>query len=74
MVELRQSDGGAREQEVTGEHGRLRREELVDSGASAARVGAIEHVVVHERCCVDHLGDRRQLAVLNVSCCCLLLA
>jgi len=43
MVERRQGNGGAREQEVAGEHGRLRREEVVDGGASASCVGAIEH-------------------------------
>ena len=53
MVERRQGNGGAREQEVAGEHGHLRREEVVDGGASASCVGAIEHVVVESE---DHLG------------------
>jgi hypothetical protein len=68
MVERRLGDGGAREQEVAGEHGRLHRKEQVDGGASASCVGAIEHVVV------DHVGDHRQLAVLGISICSLLLA
>jgi hypothetical protein len=54
MVERRQGNGGAREQEVAGEHGRLRREEVVDGGASASCVGAIEHVVMESE---DHLGN-----------------
>jgi len=41
MVERRLGDGGAREQEVAGEHGRLHRKEQVDGGASASCVGAI---------------------------------
>jgi hypothetical protein len=68
MVERRLGDGGAREQEVAGEHGRLHRKEQVDGGASASCVGAIEHVVV------DHVGDHRQLAVHGISSCSLLLA
>ena len=68
MVERRLGDGGAREQEVAEEHGRLHRKEQVDGGASASCVGAIEHVVV------DHVGGHRQLAVLGISICSLLLA
>lgn len=58
-VERRQGDGGPREQEVAEKHGRLRREELVDGGASAA---------------CGSSPRSRQLAALDGSCCCLLLA
>ena len=45
------------DQVVAQQHGRLVAAEVVDRRALAAKLGLVEHVVVHERGHVDHLDD-----------------
>ena len=60
------SQARAYQQKVATQDRRLCTIELVHRGPSTARVRRVEHVVVDERCGVDHLRDRGEPPVLRL--------
>mmetsp|Transcript_26424 Transcript_26424/g.71376 ORF Transcript_26424/g.71376 Transcript_26424/m.71376 type:complete len:448 (-) Transcript_26424:313-1656(-) len=56
--------GSAREQVVTGEHSHRVGVGLVHCRAATPRVRLVEHVVMDETSCVDHLRDLREAVLL----------